>query len=144
MMIHGHTHRPADHAMAGGRKRIVLSDWDAQSAPPRLEALRITHSGVTPSTGTHSLTALQTSVVDHFLCSCACPPRLVMNESSSLASSLNLLRNSVLHLLSRVAQVLEGELFEHLLFQSLRPDPQLQQFLRIVQLVAEVFDIELV
>jgi hypothetical protein len=28
-MIHGHTHRPADHALPGGRRRIVLSDWDA-------------------------------------------------------------------------------------------------------------------
>lgn len=27
-MIHGHTHRPADHALPGGRLRHVLSDWD--------------------------------------------------------------------------------------------------------------------
>jgi UDP-2,3-diacylglucosamine hydrolase len=27
LMIHGHTHRPADHALQDGRRRIVLSDW---------------------------------------------------------------------------------------------------------------------
>jgi UDP-2,3-diacylglucosamine hydrolase len=27
LMIHGHTHRPADHAHASDRRRIVLSDW---------------------------------------------------------------------------------------------------------------------
>lgn len=40
-MIHGHTHKPADHLL-GGRRRIVLSDWDAAASPPRLEALRLT------------------------------------------------------------------------------------------------------
>jgi UDP-2,3-diacylglucosamine hydrolase len=44
VLIHGHTHRPADHAL-GGRKRIVLSDWDAASTPPRLQALRLSESG---------------------------------------------------------------------------------------------------
>jgi UDP-2,3-diacylglucosamine hydrolase len=43
-MIHGHTHRPADHVLAPGRERIVLSDWDAQARPPRLEVLRLTAS----------------------------------------------------------------------------------------------------
>ena len=28
-LIHGHTHRPAVHALPGGRSRIVLGDWDA-------------------------------------------------------------------------------------------------------------------
>ncbi|TAG46613.1 MAG: UDP-2,3-diacylglucosamine diphosphatase [Betaproteobacteria bacterium] len=27
LMIHGHTHRPADHLSADGKRRIVLSDW---------------------------------------------------------------------------------------------------------------------
>lgn len=27
IMIHGHTHRPADHVQANNRRRIVLSDW---------------------------------------------------------------------------------------------------------------------
>ncbi|MDP3762118.1 MAG: UDP-2,3-diacylglucosamine diphosphatase [Ramlibacter sp.] len=43
-MIHGHTHKPADHPLAG-RLRTVLSDWDAVAAPPRLEALRLTADG---------------------------------------------------------------------------------------------------
>jgi len=45
-LIHGHTHRPADHALPGGRRRIVLSDWDLAATPPRAEALRIDADGV--------------------------------------------------------------------------------------------------
>lgn len=44
VMIHGHTHRPADHALGRGR-RLVLSDWDAAATPPRLQALRLTADG---------------------------------------------------------------------------------------------------
>jgi UDP-2,3-diacylglucosamine hydrolase len=44
-MIHGHTHKPATHALASG-KRHVLSDWDASSAPKRLEVMRLTASGI--------------------------------------------------------------------------------------------------
>ncbi len=44
-MIHGHTHRPADHVLPGGRPRMVLSDWDAAAKPPRLEVLRLTATG---------------------------------------------------------------------------------------------------
>jgi UDP-2,3-diacylglucosamine hydrolase len=44
-LIHGHTHRPADHVLPGGLRRIVLSDWDAAAQPPRLEALRIDAAG---------------------------------------------------------------------------------------------------
>jgi UDP-2,3-diacylglucosamine hydrolase len=40
-MIHGHTHRPADHRLPGGLRRIVLSDWDAAAEPPRLQVLRV-------------------------------------------------------------------------------------------------------
>ena len=43
-MIHGHTHKPADHLLAG-RTRTVLSDWDAAASPPRLEALRLSAKG---------------------------------------------------------------------------------------------------
>jgi UDP-2,3-diacylglucosamine hydrolase len=39
VMIHGHTHRPAEHELATGLSRWVLSDWDAAATPPRLEAL---------------------------------------------------------------------------------------------------------
>jgi UDP-2,3-diacylglucosamine hydrolase len=44
-MIHGHTHKPTTHALASG-KRHVLSDWDADAAPKRLEILRLTASGI--------------------------------------------------------------------------------------------------
>lgn len=40
-LIHGHTHQPADHDLAKGRRRIVLSDWDANATPPRTEILRL-------------------------------------------------------------------------------------------------------
>jgi UDP-2,3-diacylglucosamine hydrolase len=43
-MIHGHTHKPDIHLLAG-RSRTVLSDWDAAAAPPRMEALRLTAEG---------------------------------------------------------------------------------------------------
>ena len=28
LMVHGHTHRPGIHVLRGGRRRIVLGDWD--------------------------------------------------------------------------------------------------------------------
>jgi len=40
-MIHGHTHRPGKHALAGGRERLVLSDWDLTADTPRAEVLRL-------------------------------------------------------------------------------------------------------
>ena len=40
-MIHGHTHRPADHLLAPGLHRIVLSDWDLAARPPRAQVLRL-------------------------------------------------------------------------------------------------------
>ncbi|MEY2801463.1 MAG: putative UDP-2,3-diacylglucosamine hydrolase [Pseudomonadota bacterium] len=45
VMVHGHTHRPAEHDLGGGRLRIVLCDWDARAAPPRQEVLRISAQG---------------------------------------------------------------------------------------------------
>ena len=41
VLIHGHTHRPGEHVLDDGHRRIVLSDWDALAAPPRLEVLRL-------------------------------------------------------------------------------------------------------
>lgn len=41
-LIHGHTHRPADHLLDGELQRSVLSDWDLRADPPRAEVLRIT------------------------------------------------------------------------------------------------------
>ena len=45
-LIHGHTHRPAVHALAQGLQRVVLSDWDAAAHPPRAEVLRLSAAGM--------------------------------------------------------------------------------------------------
>ncbi|HEY8361106.1 MAG TPA: UDP-2,3-diacylglucosamine diphosphatase [Ramlibacter sp.] len=45
VMVHGHTHRPAEHALDTTHRRIVLSDWDAAAQPPRLEVLRLARDG---------------------------------------------------------------------------------------------------
>jgi UDP-2,3-diacylglucosamine hydrolase len=45
VLVHGHTHRPAEHALDARHRRIVLTDWDAAAVPPRLEALRIARDG---------------------------------------------------------------------------------------------------
>jgi UDP-2,3-diacylglucosamine hydrolase len=44
-LIHGHTHRPADHALGDGLRRIVLSDWDAAAHPPRAQLLCLSIAG---------------------------------------------------------------------------------------------------
>jgi len=41
-LIHGHTHKPADHELGGGLRRRVLSDWDAAASPARAQVLRLT------------------------------------------------------------------------------------------------------
>lgn len=45
-LIHGHTHRPAEHDLGDGMHRTVLSDWDLAATPPRAEVLRLTGSGL--------------------------------------------------------------------------------------------------
>jgi UDP-2,3-diacylglucosamine hydrolase len=45
-LIHGHTHRPAVHELGDGRRRVVLSDWDASAQPPRLQVLRLSAAGL--------------------------------------------------------------------------------------------------
>jgi UDP-2,3-diacylglucosamine hydrolase len=45
VMVHGHTHKPADHALGQRKYRVVLSDWDAAATPPRAEVLRLTPAG---------------------------------------------------------------------------------------------------
>ena len=45
ILVHGHTHRPAEHALGGGQVRWVLSDWDARAKPPRAEVLRLDRDG---------------------------------------------------------------------------------------------------
>jgi UDP-2,3-diacylglucosamine hydrolase len=44
-LVHGHTHRPADHVLDAGHRRIVLTDWDVGALPPRAEALRLSAAG---------------------------------------------------------------------------------------------------
>jgi UDP-2,3-diacylglucosamine hydrolase len=46
VMIHGHTHRPAEHPLDAVRSRTVLSDWDSRAQPPRQQVLRLTASGL--------------------------------------------------------------------------------------------------
>jgi UDP-2,3-diacylglucosamine hydrolase len=46
IMVHGHTHRPATHALPGGGLRHVLGDWDFDTAAPRASALRLTAAGL--------------------------------------------------------------------------------------------------
>lgn len=48
VLVHGHTHRPGVHALAGGRERRVLGDWEFDAAPPRAQALRLTPAGFEP------------------------------------------------------------------------------------------------
>ena len=45
VMIHGHTHKPAEHDLGAGLRRIVLSDWDAAATVPRLQVLRVSDAG---------------------------------------------------------------------------------------------------
>jgi len=40
-LVHGHTHRPADHLLAPQRQRLVLSDWDFDHAPMRGQVMRL-------------------------------------------------------------------------------------------------------
>ncbi|MBX9870819.1 MAG: UDP-2,3-diacylglucosamine diphosphatase [Burkholderiaceae bacterium] len=44
-LIHGHTHKPADHELGAGLRRRVLSDWDLEAQPPRAEVLRLQQTG---------------------------------------------------------------------------------------------------
>jgi UDP-2,3-diacylglucosamine hydrolase len=39
LLIHGHTHQPAMHALSATHQRCVLSDWDAQATPARGQLL---------------------------------------------------------------------------------------------------------
>ena len=46
MLIHGHTHRPAEHDLGDGMKRVVLSDWDLAATPPRGDVVRLSAAGL--------------------------------------------------------------------------------------------------
>jgi len=43
-LVHGHTHRPADHAL-GSAQRHVLSDWSLDHPPLRAQVLRVQRGG---------------------------------------------------------------------------------------------------
>lgn len=45
VLLHGHTHRPANHALDDQHWRVVLSDWDANAQPPRAELLWLHRDG---------------------------------------------------------------------------------------------------
>lgn len=62
-MVHGHTHRPATHSLAGGKLRWVLSDWHIHGMHTRAEVLRLQSS---PSASTPEF---------HRLSPAACCPR---------------------------------------------------------------------
>ena len=47
VLVHGHTHRPADQLLQPGRTRHVLSDWDLDhAATPRADVLRWKRDGM--------------------------------------------------------------------------------------------------
>ena len=39
VLIHGHTHKPAEHDLGANKTRWVLSDWHANATPARLEVV---------------------------------------------------------------------------------------------------------
>lgn len=45
-LIHGHTHRPAEHDLGDGLRRVVLSDWDFDATPPRGDVIRLSATGL--------------------------------------------------------------------------------------------------
>lgn len=46
VLLHGHTHRPAEHDLGDGLRRIVLSDWDLDDpSVPRAQVLRLHADG---------------------------------------------------------------------------------------------------
>lgn len=47
-LVHGHTHRPGQHALPGGGVRHVLGDWDLDGRAPRACILRLTAAGLQP------------------------------------------------------------------------------------------------
>ncbi|MFG6466125.1 UDP-2,3-diacylglucosamine diphosphatase [Roseateles sp. BYS87W] len=46
VMIHGHTHRPATHALDAHHQRWVLSDWDGDAPTPRGDVIRLSAAGI--------------------------------------------------------------------------------------------------
>ena len=61
-MVHGHTHRPAKHALGSGRERLVLSDWDLAAQPPRAEVLRLRRSAAKDATASFTMERIPPSM----------------------------------------------------------------------------------
>lgn len=59
VLIHGHTHQPADHLLEGGLRRIVLSDWDLQATPARAQVVRLLLDASGEPQGCHRLSPAQ-------------------------------------------------------------------------------------
>jgi UDP-2,3-diacylglucosamine hydrolase len=45
-MIHGHTHKPANHDLGSGFERVVMTDWDLNATPARAEVLQLSTTGL--------------------------------------------------------------------------------------------------
>jgi UDP-2,3-diacylglucosamine hydrolase len=45
-MIHGHTHKPANHNLGNDFERIVMTDWDLKATPNRAEVLQLSANGL--------------------------------------------------------------------------------------------------
>ncbi len=45
-LIHGHTHRPAEHDLGDGLRRVVLSDWDMGTETARGDVIRLSAAGL--------------------------------------------------------------------------------------------------
>lgn len=45
-MIHGHTHKPANHDLGDGFERVVMTDWDLTTMHARAEVLRLSANGL--------------------------------------------------------------------------------------------------
>ena len=61
-LVHGHTHRPAKHALAANRERLVLSDWDLCAQPPRAEVLRLRLCNTNPAKTTFTVERIPPSM----------------------------------------------------------------------------------
>ena len=45
-MIHGHTHKPANHDLGNRFERVVTTDWDLKATPSRAEVLQLSVTGL--------------------------------------------------------------------------------------------------
>ena len=45
-MIHGHTHKPANHDLGNGFERFVMTDWDLKATPVCAEVLQLSSTGL--------------------------------------------------------------------------------------------------